>query len=81
MLKNSTSFSLFRTKNPIVVSTPTQVPNGTLNLIAEPEHKSVLKDWKEGSDYFKIESSTVCHDGESVQVKLRKQTADDPKLN
>jgi len=36
------------------------------------EHKSVIdKSWKEGVDYTKIDSSVVCHDGESIQVKYK----------
>ena len=32
------------------------------------EHKSIIdKSWREGVDYFKVESSIVCHDGESIQ--------------
>ncbi len=31
-------------------------------------HVSVIeKQWREGVDYFKVESSIVCHDGESIQ--------------
>merc|ERR1739848_264945 len=32
------------------------------------EHKSCIeKAWREGVDYFKVENSIVCHDGESIQ--------------
>ena len=32
-------------------------------------HKSCLeKHWKENTDFFKVENSVVCHDGESIQV-------------
>jgi hypothetical protein len=32
------------------------------------DHKSVIeKSWKEGTDYFLVESVTTCLDGESVQ--------------
>ncbi len=32
-------------------------------------HKSCIeKHWKENVDYFKVENSIVCHDGESIQV-------------
>jgi len=32
------------------------------------ELKSIIdKSWREGVDYFKVESSIVCHDGESIQ--------------
>ncbi|XP_035706073.1 SEC14-like protein 1 isoform X2 [Folsomia candida] len=66
-------FSIFRTTN----SLPAMVPSPTGALQVKPncppisentEHKSVIeKAWKEGHDFFRVESSTVCHDGESVQ--------------
>lgn len=67
VLRHSVCFSVFRTKNTV------SSPNGTLqpnqNLI-ENDHKSVIdKQWKEGHDYFRVEASIVCHDGESVQVR------------
>lgn len=35
---------------------------------ASDSHVSCIeKGWKEGVDYFKVESSIVCHDGESIQ--------------
>ena len=30
----------------------------------------IEKGWREGVDFFKVESSIVCHDGESIQVGL-----------
>ena len=40
-------------------------------LAPDPEHRSALeKSWKEGKDYFKVESPIICHDGESIQVTL-----------
>ena len=27
----------------------------------------IEKLWKEGSDFFKVENSIICHDGESIQ--------------
>lgn len=30
-----------------------------------------LKEWKEGVNCVKVESSVVCHDGESIQVKKK----------
>lgn len=58
VLRNGVCFSIFRTKNPLTTS-------GSENT----EHKSVIeKSWKEGHDFFRVETSTVCHDGESVQV-------------
>jgi len=40
----------------------------TTNTAAVNEHKSVIdKAWREGVDYFKVENSIVCHDGESIQ--------------
>lgn len=40
----------------------------TANTPGINEHKSVIdKAWREGVDYFKVENSIVCHDGESIQ--------------
>lgn len=45
-----------------VVSSSSE-PSAAIN-----EHKSVIdKAWREGVDYFKVENSIVCHDGESIQ--------------
>jgi hypothetical protein len=42
----------------------------TANTPGINEHKSVIdKAWREGVDYFKVENSIVCHDGESIQGK------------
>lgn len=50
-------------------------PNGTLQpnqSLTESDHKSVIdKQWKEGHDFFRVESSVICHDGESVQVRYQ----------
>ncbi|CAL8074678.1 unnamed protein product [Orchesella dallaii] len=66
VLRHSICFSVFRTKNPV------STPNGTLQTtpgLTENDHKSVIdKQWKEGHDFFRVETSIVCHDGESVQV-------------
>jgi len=65
VLRHSICFSVFRTKNPV------STPNGTLQTtpgLTENDHKSVIdKQWKEGHDFFRVETSIVCHDGESVQ--------------
>ncbi|KAL0272928.1 UNVERIFIED_CONTAM: hypothetical protein PYX00_005734 [Menopon gallinae] len=38
------------------------------SCIGDSEHKCVIdKNWKEGKEYFKVETPIVCHDGESVQ--------------
>jgi len=74
VLRHGVSFSVFRTKTAIP-SVPC-TPNGTMQNIqnAMPEnseHKSIIdKSWKEGHDYFRVESTTICHDGESVQVSI-----------
>lgn len=40
-------------------------------LATDPEHRSVIeKCWKEGQEYFKVEQSVICHDGESIQVSI-----------
>ena len=43
----------------------------SLNPLSEDaEHKSAIdKSWKEGVDYFRVEPTLICHDGESVQVR------------
>lgn len=49
-------------KTTTVVSSSSE-PSAAIN-----EHKSVIdKAWREGVDYFKVENSIVCHDGESIQ--------------
>lgn len=74
VLRHGVCFSIFRTKNQL----PAMVPSSTGALQVKPnsppisentEHKSVIeKSWKEGHDFFRVESSTICHDGESIQV-------------
>lgn len=40
-------------------------------LAVDHEHRSAIdKHWKEGVDYFRMETPVVCHDGESIQVSL-----------
>jgi len=49
-----------------VVSNSTEPSSATTAGVNE--HKSVIdKAWREGVDYFKVENSIVCHDGESIQ--------------
>ena len=75
VLRHSVCFSVFCTKKSVASALPPQPVNG-LNAFPqstliqpEPLEKSVIdKSWKEGHDYVRIEASTVCHDGESVQV-------------
>jgi hypothetical protein len=39
------------------------------NTSDQLHHKSCFeKHWKENSDFFKVENSIICHDGESIQV-------------
>lgn len=39
-------------------------------LAVDYEHRSAIdKHWKEGVDYFRMEPSVICHDGESIQVR------------
>jgi hypothetical protein len=39
-------------------------------LAPDPEHRSAIeKGWKEGQDYFRVETPVICHDGESIQVQ------------
>jgi hypothetical protein len=42
--------------------------SNTVDTANSSEHKSCIdKSWREGVDYFKVENSIVCHDGESIQ--------------
>ena len=35
-------------------------------------HRSVIeKGWKEGQEYFRMEPTLTCHDGESIQVSIK----------
>ena len=46
----------------------TTVVSSSASESATSEHKSCIdKSWREGVDYFKVENSIVCHDGESIQ--------------
>lgn len=41
----------------------------TIQHMMDHEHKSVIeKTWKENQDYYKVEPTIICHDGESIQV-------------
>lgn len=37
----------------------------------ETHRSAIEKNWREGNEYFQVESSIVVHDGESVQVSTR----------
>lgn len=53
---------------PDAVKTTTVVSSSSESTAAINDHKSVIdKAWREGVDYFKVENSIVCHDGESIQ--------------
>ncbi|XP_037081881.1 SEC14-like protein 1 isoform X2 [Pollicipes pollicipes] len=75
IMKSDVAFSVLRTKVPITNKELAQPHSGalqvleTLNPLAEDaEHRSVVeKSWKEGVDYFRVEPTLICHDGESVQ--------------
>lgn len=52
-----------------VLVTNLPITSKETSCIGDSEHKCAIdKNWKEGKDYFKVESPIVCHDGESVQV-------------
>ena len=50
------------------VASTTVVSSSASESATSSEHKSCIeKAWREGVDYFKVENSIVCHDGESIQ--------------
>lgn len=50
------------------VASSTVVSSSASESATSSEHKSCIeKAWREGVDYFKVENSIVCHDGESIQ--------------
>lgn len=71
VMRQDIIFTVFRTRVPV----PPQSASGPLQTIqqmnplaTDPEHRSAIeKSWKEGVDYFRVETSVVCHDGESIQ--------------
>ncbi|XP_043195394.1 SEC14-like protein 1 isoform X2 [Amphibalanus amphitrite] len=77
IMKSDVAFSVLRTKVPITHkdeahahahSGPLQVLDSLNPLSEDAEHRSVIdKNWKEGVDYFRVEPTLICHDGESVQ--------------
>ncbi|XP_069684497.1 SEC14-like protein 1 isoform X1 [Periplaneta americana] len=71
VMRQDVMFTVFRTRIPV----PAQSPTGALQTIQQmnplapdPEHRSAIeKGWKEGQDYFRMETPIICHDGESIQ--------------
>jgi hypothetical protein len=57
VVKETTTFTF-----PTATEGATPIPSG------EHQNASCIdKGWREGSDFFKVENSIVCHDGESIQ--------------
>jgi hypothetical protein len=76
VMRHDVVFSVFRTRDPVVrKKTPPTTPTtlGTFNIggvASDPEHHtSIGRGWKEGVDYFRVETPVICHDGESIQVE------------
>lgn len=76
VMRQDVVFSVLHTKVPLPMKETVHSPTGTLQSFAEHmnplavdhEHRSAIdKHWKEGVDFFKMEPSIVCHDGESIQ--------------
>lgn len=73
VMKSDVSFSVLRTKVPITNPKEPQSPTGAMGVIdavmgSDAQHKSVIeKTWREGHEYFGVESKAVFHDGESIQ--------------
>ena len=68
VMKHDLVFTVFRTKE--VVQTKLTPCTGltTNTIISDPvQHTSIGRGWKEGTEYFRVETPIVCHDGESIQ--------------
>lgn len=75
VMRHDVVFSVFRTRDPVArKKTPPTTPTtlGTFNLgggvVSDPEHHTAIgRGWKEGVEYFRVETPVICHDGESIQ--------------
>ena len=79
IMKSDVTFTVIRTKVPLtniaggskVSSTssesPTNATTTTSSASSEDRGSVIEKSWKEGQDYFNVEPSLLCHDGESIQ--------------
>nr|CAD7445480.1 unnamed protein product [Timema bartmani] len=71
VMRQDVVFTVLRTRVPVLTHSPSGALQTIQNmnpLATDPEHRSVIdKTWKEGQDYFRVESPVVCHDGESIQ--------------
>ncbi|XP_066998063.2 SEC14-like protein 1 [Anabrus simplex] len=71
VMRQDVMFTVFRTRVPVPpqnTSGPLQTIQQMNPLATDPEHRSAIeKCWKEGTDYFRVESPLICHDGESIQ--------------
>ncbi|KAJ1531458.1 hypothetical protein ONE63_000136 [Megalurothrips usitatus] len=76
VMRQDVIFSVLHTKVPLPLKETMHSPTGTLHSFAghmnplaiDYEHRSAIdKHWKEGVDYFRMEPSVICHDGESIQ--------------
>nr|CAD7199101.1 unnamed protein product [Timema douglasi] len=71
VMRQDVVFTVLRTRVPVLAHSPSGALQTIQNmnpLATDPEHRSVIdKTWKEGQDYFRVESPVVCHDGESIQ--------------
>ncbi|CAG0891657.1 unnamed protein product [Cyprideis torosa] len=71
IIKEDVAFTILRTSEAITSKEPPPSPTvlQTMNPFeVDPEFRSVVeKSWKEGKDYFVVETPVVGHDGESIQ--------------
>jgi len=68
VMRHDVVFSVFRTKERVKAKVTTPTTSGSLSVSSDPvHHTSIGRGWKEGSEYFRVETPIVCHDGESIQ--------------
>lgn len=68
VMRHDVVFSVFRTKDSVKPKAVTPTTSGSYNVSSEPmHHTSIGRGWKEGCEYFRVETPIVCHDGESIQ--------------
>ena len=66
VMKSDVTFSVLRTKVPVTNRTDLH-PSAGASAVGEDKGSVIEKSWKEGTEYFRIEPSLLCHDGESIQ--------------
>lgn len=70
VMKSDVTFSVLRTKVAIAKKADIQSAGGanaTVSSSNDDKGSVIDKSWTEGTEYFAVEPSLVCHDGESIQ--------------